>query len=361
MTVGSPVYIIAEAGVNHDGNIDDAFRLVDAAADAGADCVKFQTFKADALAAHNAEKAAYQKRATGGHESQADMLRRLELPRDAHAGLFLRAKERGIGFLSTPFDIGSLQFLIGEMGLDQIKIGSGDLTNAPLLLEAARSDVRVILSTGMATLDDVAEAIGILAVGYLKKTPVPCREDLKKLLSTNEALDVLRRRGSILHCTTEYPTPASSVNLRAMDALRDAFGLPTGYSDHTLGINVAVAAVARGATILEKHLTLDCSREGPDHEASLNPTQFKEMVDAVRAIEEALGDGVKRPQPAEIPNMAIARKSIVASRAIKKGETFSEGNLTCKRPGGGLSPFLFWDIQGRVATRDFAPDQAIEL
>ncbi len=352
-------YIIAEAGVNHDGLLEDALRLVDAAVEAGADCVKFQTFEASSLASAYATKAAYQQRTTAASESQRDMLHRLELPRAAHFELVRRAAERKIDFLSTPFDRRSLAFLVDDLGMKRIKISSGDLTNAPLLLDVARAGVDVILSTGMATAVEVEDALGVLAFGYGPPGCKPNRAAFAAAWADPSARAALRGRVALLHCTTEYPAPANSVNLAAMDLLRSAFGVEIGYSDHTLGIDIAVAAVARGASIIEKHLTLDRTRPGPDHAASLEPAEFKRMVDAIETIEQALGDGRKVPQPAEIKNMTVARKSLVAARRIMAGEIFNEENITCKRPGNGISPSMFWDLQGRAAPRDFEADEPI--
>jgi N-acetylneuraminate synthase len=353
-------YIIAEAGVNHDGVLADALRLVDAAADCGANCVKFQTFDADLLAAAHATKAPYQQRTTGHAESQRDMLRRLSLAKPDYFELMKHAADCNIDFLSTPFDRSSLSYLVDELGLKRIKIGSGDLTNAPLLLDAARAGVAIVLSTGMSTMDEVAEALSVIAFGYSGISEPPSRRAFAAVWDKPEMRMLLRDRVALLHCTTEYPAPAEETNLRALDTLRKTYGLETGYSDHTLGIDVAVAAVARGASIIEKHLTLDRSRRGPDHAASLDPDEFKRMVETIRIVERALGDGHKSPQPAEIKNMPIARKSIVAARSIAAGEVLSEDNLVCKRPGDGLSPFAFWDLQGQKAARSYEAEELIE-
>ena len=353
------VFIIAEAGVNHDGIFEDALRLIDAAADAGADCVKFQTFDANSLASEHAPKADYQQRTTDAAESQKEMLRRLELPHSTQIALKRHATERGIEFLSTPFDSGSLAFLTNELGLKRIKVSSGDLTNAPLLLDIARAGASVVVSTGMATLGEVAEALGVLAFGYADAGTTPNRAAFRDAWADPARRVALGSRVTLLHCTTAYPAPTDSANLLAIDTLRSEFGLDVGYSDHTLGILVAIAAVARGATIIEKHLTLDRSRPGPDHAASLDPTEFGQMVEAIRSVEVALGDGRKIAQPAELENIAIARKSIVATHGIAAGERFSAANMTCKRPGSGISPFMFWDLQGKIAPRNFESDELI--
>jgi N-acetylneuraminate synthase len=353
------VFVIAEAGVNHDGVFEDALRLVDAAADAGADCVKFQTFDAGALASDHAPKAAYQQRTTDATESQKEMLRRLQLPHSAHYALKQHAANRGIQFLSTPFDSGSLAFLTKELGLNRVKVGSGDLTNAPLLLDIAHAGVSVVISTGMATLSEVEEALGVLAFGYAHAGDPRNRVVFRDSWADPACRAALVDRVTLLHCTTAYPASFDSVNLLAIDTLRSEFGLDVGYSDHTLDIHIAVAAVAREATMIEKHLTLDRSRSGPDHAASIEPAQFRDMVEAIRSVELSLGDGRKIPQPIEIENIQVARKSIVAARTIAPGELFSRDNLTCKRPGEGITPFIFWDLLGKRAPRGFAADELI--
>ncbi len=356
----NPVYIIAEAGVNHDGSVQDALRLVDAAADAGADCVKFQSFQADAIVTAGAEKAQYQKRTDGADESQQAMLKRLQLPMEAYDPLIRRARERPIDFLSTPFDPLSLAFLVDDLRLARIKVGSGDLTNTPMLLEIAKAGRDVILSTGMATLTEVEDALGALAFGYARRPEPPSPEAFAAACKDPAVRATLSGRVVLLHCTTEYPAPAESVNLKAMDTLADTFGLPVGYSDHTLGFEVAVAAVARGASVIEKHLTLDCTRKGPDHAASLEPAAFRQMVSAIRVIEAALGDGRKTPHPSELKNIPIARKALVAARAIAKGDVFSFENLAIKRPADGLAPGRIWSLIGTVAHRSYQRDEAIE-
>jgi len=355
----SNTYVIAEAGVNHDGVAADALRLVDAAAEAGADCVKFQTFRADALASADADKAAYQKRATDATESQRDMLRRLELPLDAYAALTARARERGIDFLSTPFDSASLGFLVRDLGLRRIKVGSGDLTNAPLLLEIGRAGRDVILSTGMATLAEVEEALSVLAFGYAHGDSTPSAANFAAAWAQPVTRASLAGRVVLLHCTTDYPAAPDAANLKAMDTLHAEFGLPVGYSDHTLGIEIAVAAAARGAVVIEKHLTLDRTRKGPDHAASLEPAEFRRMVDMIGMVERSLGNGEKSPHPSEYVNIPIARKALVAARAIAAGEPFSAANLTVKRPANGLPPIQFWDMIGRPAPRAYRADEAI--
>lgn len=360
MTSGR-THVIAEAGVNHDGVLDAGLALVDAAVEAGADAVKFQMFSAEGVAGRSAAKADYQKATTGSGESQLAMLKRLELPRPAFERLADHARTRGIAFLCTPFDPVSLRVLVGDMGLATIKVGSGDLTNAPMLLDIARAGVDVIVSTGMATLGEVEEALGVLAYGYSGAAAAPGRAAFAAAWRDPAARAGLRGRVTLLHCTTEYPAPFAGINLAAMDTLRAAFGLPVGFSDHSLGIEIPVAAVARGAVMIEKHLTLDRTRPGPDHAASLEPADFARMVAAIRAVEVAIGDGLKVPQDAEIGNMVIARRALVASRPIARGEMFSAENLAAKRPSAGLTPIHLWDLIGRTAPRDFAEDEPVTL
>lgn len=331
------VLIIAEAGVNHNGDLDTARRLIDVAAAADADLVKFQTFKADRLVSATAPKAEYQTRTTDAGESQHAMIRRFELDRGMHEALISHCKTRGIGFFSTGFDLESVDML-AALGLDRFKIPSGELTNLPYLRHVGAYGKDLILSTGMATLDEIGEAVRVL-----------------------EQAGTPRERMTVLHCSTEYPTPMADVNLRAMLTIGDTFGVAIGYSDHTEGIEVAIAAVALGATVIEKHFTLDRNLPGPDHKASLEPDELEAMVKAIRNIEQAMGDGIKRPNPSEAKNIPIARKSIVAGRPIKAGETFDEHNLAVKRPGTGISPMRWDEILGRKAARDFAADELIEL
>lgn len=357
----SPVLFIAEAGVNHNGSVDMALQLVDAAAAAGADVVKFQTFRAASLASRHAPKAGYQARATGAEQSQLEMLQGLELDDAAHERLVDRCAERGIEFLSTPFDAASFVLLTQRLRLGRLKIGSGDLTNAPLLLEVARWGGRLILSTGMSTLAEVEEALAVLAYGYTKPQEAPpSRQAFRTAFESEAGQAALRERVSLLHCTTQYPTPFEDVNLRAMDTLAGAFGLPVGYSDHTTGGAISLAAVARGACVIEKHFTLDRKLPGPDHEASLEPPELAALVRDVRAVAGALGDGVKRAAASERANRNVARKSLVAARAIARGELFSAENLTVKRPGGGAAPVLYWDLLGRAAARDYAEDEVLD-
>ena len=329
--------IIAEAGVNHNGDLHLAERLIVAAADAGADAVKFQTFVADRLVTVTATKADYQKQTTAASESQHAMIRRLELTRPMHERLLAYSQERGISFLSTPFDLPSID-LLAELGLPRFKIPSGEITHLPYLRHIGSFGKPIILSTGMATLGEIETALEVL-----------------------ETAGTGRDQITVLHCNTEYPTPMADVNLRAMLTIRDAFGVAVGYSDHTPGIEIPIAAVALGATVIEKHLTLDRTLPGPDHRASLEPDEFAAMVRAIRNIECALGDGRKRPSPSEAKNKPIARKSLVAAVAIRAGEVFTLENVAVKRPGTGLSPMRWDEVMGRVATRDFGVDELVEF
>lgn len=324
------IFIIAEAGVNHNGSLELAKKLIDAAADSGADAVKFQTFKASNLSSCYAEKAAYQKKATAADESQLQMLKRLELPYEAHMELIDYCKRKNIQFLSTPFDLESIDFLV-SLDLPVLKIPSGEITNLPYLRKINDAGKKVILSTGMATLDEVGQALAVL-----KDCEV-----------------------SLLHCTTEYPCPYEDVNLKAMLTMKEKFGLPVGYSDHTKGIEVPVAAAALGAEIIEKHFTLDKTMEGPDHKASLEPDELKAMVQSIRNIEKALGSREKKPSASELKNISVARKSIVAKRGIKAGEIFTEENIITKRPALGISPMEWDKIIGSKALKNYNVDDFI--
>lgn len=331
------IIIIAEAGVNHNASMEMARRMVREAARAGADYVKFQTAVPELVISSIAPKAEYQKETTGEGESQLDMCRSIHLPLSAYAELAELCREEGIGFMSTPFDLVSIDTL-APLGMDYWKIPSGEITNLPYLRKIASKGGKVILSTGMSTLDEVETAVSVLEKGGIP-----------------------RRDVILLHCTTQYPTPMEDVNLRAMDTLATLGCGGIGYSDHTLGIEVPIAAGARGAAVIEKHFTLDKNLPGPDHRASLEPAELKAMVDAVRNIEVALGTGVKTAAPSEVANINVARKSIVAARDIKCGETFTEENITVKRPGGGINPMLWDDVIGKRASRDFAYDTLIEI
>lgn len=335
----SKTLIIAEAGVNHNGSIEIAKRLVDAAATAGVDYVKFQTFKAENLVTKTATQAQYQVQNLGktSDNSQHNMLKKLELSEQNHFELIEYCKEKGVRFFSTAFDLASITFL-DKLNMPLWKVPSGELTNFPYLRAIAQTRKPVILSTGMANIDDIQATIDLL-VRY--GTP--------------------RKQITLLHCTTEYPAPKEEINLFAIPTMRDHFGLATGYSDHTTGIEIPVAAVALGATVIEKHFTLDRNMEGPDHKASLEPAELKQMVDYIRNVEQSLGTGVKAPSVSEKKNIEIARKSIVAACAIKTGETFTEQNITTKRPANGISPMKWESVLGNVAKRDFNDEEPIEL
>lgn len=328
--------VIAEAGVNHNGDIALAKRLIDAAAYAGADLVKFQTFNANRQVTRLARKADYQIQATNGNESQYEMLRRLELSEAAHYELISCCLKRNIGFFSTGFDIESIN-LLASMGQDYFKIPSGEITNLPYIRHIGKLGKAVILSTGMSTMGEIEVAIDVL-----EKSGTP------------------RTKVTVLHCTSEYPTPMIDVNLRAMQSIQSAFGVKVGYSDHTRGIEVAIAAVAMGASVIEKHFTLDRKMPGPDHQASLEPHELTAMVTAIRNIEVALGDGIKRLTLSEAKNKSASRKSLVASRVIKAGQRFTSENITAKRPGTGISPMHWDEIIGKKALRDFMVDELID-
>jgi N,N'-diacetyllegionaminate synthase len=331
------VFIIAEAGVNHNGSIELAYELIDVASESGADAVKFQTFKAENLVSKNAEKAEYQKQTTDASESQFDMIKKLELDANTHKELMTYCQEKNIIFLSTPFDHDSID-LLNNLGLKIFKIPSGEITNLPYLEKIGSLDKQVILSTGMSNLEEVGDALAILIDAGTSKDNI-----------------------TVLHANTMYPTPVSDVNLNAMLTIGEEFNVNYGYSDHTLGIEVDIAAVAMGASVIEKHFTLCKTMDGPDHRASLEPDELKAMILAIRNIEQALGDGVKAPSSSEAPNTESARKSIIAKVNINKGEIFNEDNVTTKRPATGISPMKWYDVIGKVSTKDYDMDDKIEL
>jgi N-acetylneuraminate synthase len=359
MTTSHNVTIIAEAGVNHNGSLRRAMELVDVAAEAGADMVKFQTFRADKLASRSVATAAYQLRNTGDAAFQHEMLQKLELSVAEHEALIERCRARGIRFLSTPFDPDSLSLLAGTFHLPVIKLGSGELTNGPLLLQAARTGLQLIVSTGMGTLAEVRDALCVLAFGYAGAGK-PNRSGLDAAFASDAGQRSLRDKVSLLHCTTEYPTPFSDVNLLAMDTLRDEFGLVVGFSDHTVGISVALAAAARGASIIEKHFTLDRNLPGPDHKASIEPEDLRAMVQGIRQVQQALGDGRKAPQDSERANIAIARKVLVAARDVPAGAVICAEDISILRAGAGRSPMAYWDLAGSVARRDYSAGDKFE-
>lgn len=329
------VYVIAEAGVNHNGSLVLAKQMVDKAKEAGVDCIKFQTFISKNIVSKSADKAEYQKQQTNSSESQLEMLQKLELSFDDFRELKEYCRIKKIEFLSTAFDFDSIDFL-KSLDMNIWKIPSGEITNLPYLIKIGNLNKQVILSTGMSTMEDIKAAI-----------------------------TALRKNGSgeitVLHCTTEYPTPYEDVNLNAMNTIKKEFNVSVGYSDHTRGIEIPIAAVAMGAKVIEKHFTLDRNMEGPDHKASLEPDELKAMVSAIRNVESAIGSGDKIPAKSEKKNMAIARKSIIASCSIKKGEVFTEKNITVKRPGTGISPMRWFEVMGKVAKRDYKEDELIEI
>ena len=329
------VFVIAEAGVNHNGSVELAKKLIDVASESGADAVKFQTFKAEKLVSKNAQKADYQKQTTDTKESQFDMIKKLELDMDTHKELMAYCKTKNILFLSTPFDHDSIE-LLNDLGLEIFKIPSGEITNLPYLRHIGKLNKKVILSTGMADIGEIEDALDVLYKAGTKKENI-----------------------TVLHANTMYPTPMEDVNLRAMITIGNTFDVAYGYSDHTLGIEIPTAAVAMGASCIEKHFTLDCTMEGPDHKASLEPHELKAMVEAIRNIELALGSSIKKPSKSETPNINIARKSIVAKCDIKKGQTLTENNLTIKRPGNGINPMRWDEIVGTVANKDYEYDEII--
>ena len=331
--MSSKVFIIAEAGVNHNGSLDLAKKLIDVASESGADAVKFQTFKAEKLVSKNAQKADYQKQTTNKTESQFDMIKKLELDMDTHKELIAYCETKNIMFLSTPFDHDSIE-LLNDLGLEIFKIPSGEITNLPYLRHIGKLNKKVILSTGMADIGEIEDALDILINTGTKKENI-----------------------TILHANTMYPTPMEDVNLKAMVTIGNTFDIAFGYSDHTLGIEVDIAAVALGACCVEKHFTLDKTMEGPDHKASLEPNELNAMVKAIRNIELALGSSAKKPSKSESPNIQIARKSIVALKNIKQGETLSEENITVKRPGMGINPMRWDEIVGSIANKNYKEDE----
>ena len=347
------VLVIAEAGVNHNGDIELAKKLIDAAVEAGADIVKFQTFKASKLASDDAKQADYQSKNMGKEESQVDMLSRLELSYQDFVLLERYCANKNITFLSTAFDEESLDFLVKEIGQKYLKVSSGDLTNAPFLLAHAKTGLDIIISTGMSSLGEIEDALGVLAFGYLEQNGVPTKEAFAAAYHSSEGHNILREKVTILHCTTEYPAPLEEINLKAMDTLETAFGLNTGYSDHSEGVVVPLAAAARSAKIIEKHFTLSRDMEGPDHKASLEPHELSDMIAGIRSIEIALGNGIKGPTPSELKNLNVARKSLVAAVDIEKGDVFTSENIEIKRPGDGLSPMNYWGVLGQISTKSY--------
>ncbi|EKD55400.1 MAG: N-acetylneuraminate synthase [uncultured bacterium] len=361
--ISDKIFIIAEAGVNHNGSLDFAKKMVDAAKASAADAVKFQTFRTEDFVCKNAPKADYQIRAASDDGSQYLMLKSLELSENAQTDLLDYCKKQNILFLSSPFDLRSADFLIHDLNLSLLKLGSGEITNLPLLLKIAKANVSLILSTGMSTLGDIENALAALSFGYLfsNNQRIPSLEDCFAVYQSDDGQKILREKVALLHCTTAYPTSLKNVNLKAMNTLKQAFNLAVGYSDHTLGLTVPIASAALGAQIIEKHFTLDKTMEGPDHQASLTPEELTQMVLAVRDVEKSLGHGQKIPTEQELKNRQAARKSIVALHKIHCGDLFSEENIGCKRPGTGISPMQLGQFNGRHAEQDYKPDELIGI
>ena len=357
------IFIIAEAGVNHNGSLAMAKQLIDAAVNAKADAVKFQTFCTEDLVSKNAPKAEYQSKKTTNHESQYEMLKSLELTEDAQKELQLYCKKRCILFLSSPFDLKSLHFLHDTLNVPIIKIASGEITHLPLLLRSAQTGKKIILSTGMSSLGEIETALAILAFGYLNSTETfyPSINVCLDFFYSDEGQFILAEKVSLLHCTSEYPAPFDEINLRALRTLHLAFGLPLGYSDHTVGTAISMAAVACGAKIIEKHFTLYKKLPGPDHTASLDPDELSALVTGIRQVEQALGHSKKIPTLSEMKNRLIARKSLVAITKIQCGDLLTEQNMGSKRPGHGISPLYFDQMKDTRADRDYEPDELLTL
>tara|TARA_B110000444_G_scaffold261004_1_gene310435 strand:- start:23935 stop:25014 length:1080 start_codon:yes stop_codon:yes gene_type:complete len=355
-------YIIAEAGVNHNGNSELAFKLIDKGIEAGADAIKFQIFKADNLATDKSDKAQYQLSTTNKHESQLTMLKSLELPLKTYIKLKEYCEKLGADFLITAFDSTSLNFIINKLNVSRLKIPSGEITNGPLILQHAQSGLDIIMSTGMANLNEIQDALSIISYGYNNQKPINS-VNFKKIIEFNKIEKPkisLKDKVTLLHCTTEYPAPIDELNLKAIQTLKDTFGLMVGYSDHSEGILASIIASSFDIKIIEKHFTLDKTMAGPDHKASLEPDELKLMIESIRNTENIMGAGEKKASPSEIKNIFIARKSLVALINIKKGDSFSEKNLTAKRSGNGISPMKFWEFIGKKACRDYLKDEIIE-
>lgn len=352
------VYFIAEAGVNHNGSLKLAKELVDIAKVAGADAVKFQTFIAEQVVTPTAKKAEYQITNTGNSDSQLEMIKKLELSQADFRQIRDYCQLRGIEFLSTPFDISSAHFLNSSLEVQKMKVPSGEITNASLLLTIARFRKPIILSTGMSDLEEIEEALATIAYG-LVHDDFPTSVRARSFFKTDSAKKILEKYVTILHCVTEYPAPERDINLRAMQAIRARFGLPIGYSDHSLGIHIPIAAVAMGATVIEKHFTIDTKMDGPDHACSLSPAELKLLVDLIRKVELSFGNGEKKPAQSELKNREIVRRSLFAAKEIRSGEIFSEKNMIALRPGSGISAKHFYDWIGRKASRDFSAGEMI--
>lgn len=354
------VFIIAEAGVNHNGSLSLAKKLIDAARSSGADAVKFQTFKTENLVTNQASMAEYQKNnLKTKNNSQFNMLKKLELSFKDFEILKKYCDKKRIQFLSTPFDLESLQFLVNKLKMRTIKLGSGEITNAPLLLAAAQYNLPIILSTGMSTLKEVENAVSIIGFGYLNQNKTPKKDEWKNYFKNPKALKLLKNKLTLLHCSSEYPAEIKTLNLNAMRTLQNHFDVQVGYSDHTIGTHIPLAAVCLGASVIEKHFTLNQKMNGPDHKASLNPSELKKMISDIRDFENALGSSLKNPTKKELSTAKAARKSLVAAKSIRKGELFSIKNLTTKRPGTGIAPTKFWKYIGKKAHRNYAKDELI--
>ncbi|XQW85822.1 N-acetylneuraminate synthase [Thalassotalea piscium] len=362
-----PTLIIAEAGVNHNGNIQLAYQLVDVAVEAGVDIVKFQTFKADNLVTQYAEQAQYQEHNTQKKQSQYQLLKQLELPYESHLAIKKYCDQKGIEYLSTAFDQESLDYLVDVMQLTRLKIPSGELTNTPFVLAHALTGCDLIVSTGMATLDEIEQALGAISYGYLHSGQDPVNDDVltpelfTQAYQSDHGQKILNEKVTLLHCTTEYPAPFNEVNLNVLDTLKEKFNLIVGYSDHTQGIVVPIAAVAKGAQIIEKHFTLSRTLDGPDHKASIEPNELIAMVEAIRVTEQTLGSDVKQPTKSECKNREIARKSLVAIAPIAKNEILTKKNMGIMRPGNGISPTKYWQVLGQKAIKAFDYGDLIEI
>ena len=357
--ISENVFIVAEAGVNHNGDVDLAFQLVDVAIAAKVDAIKFQVFKAEDVVTRHAVKAEYQIQNTKNHDSQFTMLKNLELPNRVYRDLKSYCEKNSIKFLSTAFDTKSLNFLNYELGLDVLKIPSGEITNGPLLLDHAKAKRDLIVSTGIATTDEIEKALSVIAFGLVGDCQNPSHDGFRRAFDSDIGQQLLKDKVTLLHCTSEYPTPIDEVNLKAITTMKKLFGLRVGYSDHTEGIIAAIAAASLGANVIEKHFTLDKALPGPDHKASVEPDELNEMVESIRTVELMQGDGFKVPTKSELRNRQVIRKSIVAAKDIQIGENYTEQNLTFKRPGTGRNPMEYWDLLGTESPRSNSMDEII--
>jgi N-acetylneuraminate synthase len=353
-SLAARVFIIAEAGVNHNGSVEMGEQLIDAAAASGADAVKFQSFRAESLVSRSAKRASYQVRNQPGEHSQLDMLRKLELDQAAQRRLCEYARSRRIEFMSTPFDLESLDFLVSGLRISRLKIASGEITNAPLLLSAGRSGLPLIISTGMSTLADIETALDVVAFGAGNPQEPRGMADFARQWG-----EKIKNKVTLLHCTSDYPAPMEAMNLKAMETLRGRFNIDVGLSDHSLGVSASIAAAALGASVIEKHFTLDRDLPGPDHRASLEPDELSGMIGAIRDVCAALGSGRKEPSAAELETRLVARRSLVAARPIRKGERLRAADIAVKRPGTGISPMEYWDWIGKQAERDYEADDLL--